>query len=446
MKSNMNIVLFVVAIGLLIVTGPLGLQDTGLANAADYAFQVTGGPSTEADISDDGRYVVFQSVANDLVDNDTNGVQDIFVHDRDADANGVFDEQDKPGGVSTIRISVTSDGTPAAGGDSTNPAISDNGRFVVFQSAAHNLVANDTNGVQDIFVHDRDVSDDGTFDEPGDIATARVSVDSSGNAARGGHSEYPDISNDGRYVAFQSLAHNLVNGIDNPGLVDIFIHDTQTGNTALINVDSNGNAAAGGNSTNPDISYDGRYIVFQSDATNLLGPGNDTNGVQDIFLHDRDTDEDLAFDEPGTIATIRVSVDSNGNPAAGSDSTNPAISNDKRHVVFQSDAHNLVDDDTNGLLDIFTHDRDVHDDKTFDELGDIATVRISVRTVELSSSDGNLTAASSSGGSGGGGSCFIATAGHESPEPIVWLLLSVLLVTGPLLQWKSGKNLATHKR
>jgi Tol biopolymer transport system component len=370
-----------------------------------------------------------------------------------------LDEQDKPGGVSPIRISVTSDGTPAAGGDSANPAISDDGRFVVFQSRANNLIANDTNGVQDIFLHDRDTDEDSGFDEPGAIATIRVSVDSNGNPAAGGDSTNPAISGDGQYVVFESLAHNLVNGKDDPGIQDIFVHDrdadeddvldeqTQPGAIAtfLMNVDSDGNPAAGGHSTNPAISDDGRYVVFQSISQNLVN-GKDDPGIQDIFVHDRDADEDDILDEqtqPGAIATFLMNVDSDGNPAAGGDSTNPAISANGRHVVFQSISQSLVDDDDNGLLDIFVHDRDADDDLDFDEQnqpGAISTVRTSVRTVELSSSGGTLTAASSRGSSGGGGSCFISAAGHESSVVFVWLLLSVILGAWPLMQWKSRKT------
>jgi hypothetical protein len=175
-------------------------------------------------------------------------------------------------------------------------------------------------------------------------------------------------------VAFDSLAHNLVNGNDNPGLVDIFLHDTQSGETSLINVNTN------------------------------------------------------------------------GNPAQGSDSTDPAISKDNRHVAFQSLANNLVDNDTNGLTDVFVHDRDVHADGTFDESGDIATVRTSVRTVTLSSSGGTLTTASSSGGGGSGGSCFITTAGLESSALIAWALLFSILGTAILLPRKLSSKSADRKR
>jgi Tol biopolymer transport system component len=340
---------------------------------------------------------------------------------------------------------VDSDGNPAAGGNSINPDISSDGQFVAFQSAANNLVANDFNGVQDIFIHDRDTDGNSAFDEPGAIATVRVSVDSNGNPAAGGNSTNPDISSDGQFVAFQSAANNLVAN-DTNGVQDIFVHDRDTdGNSALdepgaiatarVSVDSNGNPAAGGNSTNPDISANGQFVVFQSAATNLLVPGNDTNGQQDIFLHNRNTS-----------TTIRVNVDSSGNPAAGGDSTDPAISKDNRHVAFQSLANNLVDNDTNGLTDIFVHDRDVHADGTFDESGDIATVRTSVRTMTLSSSDGTLTTASSSGGGGSGGSCFITTAGFESSALIAWALLFSILGTVILLPRKLSSKSADRKR
>jgi len=198
---------------------------------------------------------------------------------------------------------------------------------------------------------------------------------------------------------------------------DIFLHDTSTGgDTVLVDVDSDGNPAAGDDSANPDISNDGLYVVFQSYATNLLGPGNDTNGVQDIFLHATSTGGD----------TVLVDVDSNGNPAAGGHSADPAISEHGRYVVFQSLANNLVSGDTNGLVDVFVHDRNTDE-----------TVRVSVRTVELSGS-GTLTGASS--GSGGSGGCFITATGNESSVVFVCLLVSVILGTTILLPWKLLKK------
>jgi uncharacterized repeat protein (TIGR02543 family) len=265
-------------------------------------------------ISDDGRYVAFDSYASNLVSGDTNGEQDIFVHDRDT-------------GITT-RVSVDSNGTQGLGG-SSNPAISSDGRYVAFHSGASNLVSGDTNGYQDIFVHDRDTG-----------ATTRVSVDSSGAQANSAALN-PVISSDGRFVSFYSYASNLVSG-DTNGVNDIFVHDRNTGITTRVSVDSSG-VQGNGISYDTSISGDGRFVAFYSTSTNLVS--GDTNRVDDIFVHDRNTG-----------ITTRVSTDSSGTQG-NDDSFNPAISSDGRYVAFHSSASNLVSNDTNGTLDVFVHDR-----------------------------------------------------------------------------------------
>ena len=187
-----------------------------------------------------------------------------------------------PGG--TTRVSVDSSGLES-NGSSRNAAISSDGRFITFMSGASNLISGDTNAADDIFVHDRQTGQ-----------TARVSVDSSGNETNEG-SYSPAISSDGRFVAFSSYATNLVSG-DTNGLIDIFVHDRQTGQTTRVSVDSSGFEANGESAEHPvEISGDGRFVAFSSDATNLVN--GDTNGVTDVFVHDRQTGQ-----------TARVSVDS----------------------------------------------------------------------------------------------------------------------------------------
>jgi hypothetical protein len=218
------------------------------------------GWSRRTTISGDGRFVAFASEASNLVTGDTNGAGDIFVHDRHTGA--------------TTRISVDSSGAQANGG-SDYPFISNDSRYVAFYSDASNLVSGDTNGIGDIFVHDRQTG-----------ATTRISVDSSGNEANGENADaFVAISGDGRYVAFASEATNLVSG-DTNDVRDIFVHDRQTGQTTRVSVDSSG-AQANNSSGAPSISNDGRYVAFSSGATNLVG--NDTNGKGDVFVHDRQT-------------------------------------------------------------------------------------------------------------------------------------------------------------
>ncbi len=270
--------------------------------------------STHCAISDDGRYVAFSSEATSLVPGDANGVVDVFLHDRQTGE--------------TARVSVDDAGNEGDG-NSSRPALSGDGRYVAFESWASNLVAGDTNGATDIFVHDRQTGE-----------TARVSVDGAGNQASGACA-LADISADGRHVAFSSSASNLIPD-DTNGRCDVFVHDRETGETTRVSVDSSG-TQSNGLSEFPAISGDGRYVAFQSVASNLV-PG-DTNGDMDIFVHDGQTG-----------STTRMTVDSTGAQGNGR-STNAAISGDGRYVAFDSMASDLVPNDTNGRDDVFVHDR-----------------------------------------------------------------------------------------
>jgi len=214
--------------------------------------------SNRAALSAGGRYVAFESTARNLVAGDDNGTRDIFLHDTQTGT--------------TTRVSVDSAGTEA-NGDSYFPALSADGRYVAFESGASNLVAGDDNGTRDIFLHDTQTG-----------ITTRVSVDSAGTEANG-DSYFPALSADGRYVVFTSDASNLVAGDDN-GTRDIFLHDTQTGTTTRVSVDSAGTEANGDN-YRAALSADGRYVAFESGASNLVA--GDNNGAWDVFLHDTQT-------------------------------------------------------------------------------------------------------------------------------------------------------------
>ncbi len=286
--------------------------------SVDSSGAEANGESPNPSISSDGRFIAFESAASNLVPNDNNSTNDIFVHDRDSGQ--------------TTRVSVDSSGVESNGW-SLSAAISDDGRYVTFDSAATNLLTTDTNNARDIFVHDRTTG-----------VTTRVSLDSSGIEG-GSHSITPAISSTGRFVAFASYASNLVLD-DTNSRIDIFVHDRDTGETTRVSMDSFGEQS-NNNSSLPSLSTDGRYVVFESDASNLVL--NDSNSTRDVFVHDRDTGE-----------TTRVSVNSSG--AEGGDlSSYPAISGDGRFVTFQSHATNLVTGDTNGTTDIFVHDRDTHE-------------------------------------------------------------------------------------
>lgn len=284
--------------------------DSGGAQADNF--------SRWASASGDGRYIAFESEATNLVSGDTNGVGDVFVHDRQTGA--------------TTRVSVDSSGAQANSW-SGSPAISSDGRFVAFYSDASNLVNGDANGFGDIFVHDLQTG-----------TTTLVSVDSGGAQANGSSSDYNKdlaISADGRFVAFSTDAGNLVGG-DTNGLVDIFVHDRQTGQTSRVSVDSSG-TQSNGSSGSPALSNDGRYVAFRSNASNLVA--GDTNNKGDVFVHDRQTGQ-----------TTRVSVNSSGEQADGG-ANSPSISGDGRLVVFLSKSDNLDPEAAEFEHQVYVHDR-----------------------------------------------------------------------------------------
>ena len=264
-------------------------------------------------VSGDGRYVAFETVATTLIPDDTNNFFDVFVHDiQTGDTN---------------RVSVSSSGEQA-NDNSGDPDISSDGRYVVFHSRADNLAPYHRYYIDDIYRHDRETG-----------ITIRISVNSSGKQGNGS-SYNPAISADGRYVVFDSAATNLVTG-DINGVSDIFLHDTLTGETSLISISSLG-VKGNSSSDHPDVSLDGNLIVFHSSASNLVPV--DTNALSDIFVHDRQTG-----------LTIMASINSDGIQTNGV-SILPTISSDGMIVAFQSEAANLVLGDTNGVSDIFIWD------------------------------------------------------------------------------------------
>jgi Tol biopolymer transport system component len=304
----------VCVLGLLISLGsvlPVLAQNTttkvSVASGGAQGTELSDSPS----ISADGRYVAFSSFAPNLVPNDTNNTRDIFVHDRDT-------------GV-TERVSLGLGSGQANGGPSRNPAISGDGRFVAFVSEATNLVPADTNAAPDVFLRDRVAA-----------TTIRVSVASSG-AEGVGDSTRAMISANGRYVAFDSTAANLVSG-DTNGREDVFVRDVEARTTVRVSV-ATGGAQANGNSTTKSISGNGRIVAFTSGASNLVP--NDTIGT-DVFV--RDLDQGI---------TSRVSVGTGG--VQGNDqSADASMSGDGRFIAFASRATNF---DPLGGIGLFLHDR-----------------------------------------------------------------------------------------
>ena len=320
----------VIALASSIVLGALALSAAAAGPPSTTRVSVSSAGSQAdrdsyaAAISADGRYVLLNSIARNLVPGDTNNASDVFVHNR--------------GSGQTTRISVSTGGREG-NGSSDSAAMSANGRYIVFASTASNLVEGDTNDASDVFLHDQASG-----------VTTRVSVSRSGRQTNGS-SAMPAISADGRYVAFQSFASNLVRG-DTNGLSDVFVRDLATGKITRASLTSRGHQArcniGSCESTEPVLSAHGRYVAFQSSATNLVP--HDTNRLGDVFVRDRRTGR-----------TTRVSVDSRGRQGGGDRTNNgsnaPTISASGRYVVFHSNDSNLVRDDTNRVFDIFVHDR-----------------------------------------------------------------------------------------
>jgi Tol biopolymer transport system component len=275
--------------------------------------QGTSGGS-QPSISADGRFVAFVSYDSNLVPNDTNNAYDVFVHDRTTGT--------------TTRVSVPSSGGQGSS-DSYNPSISADGRFIAFSSYATNMVANDTNGSADVFVRDRTAG-----------TTRRVSVSSDSDQGDG-DSLFPSISANGRFVAFESNATNMVTN-DTNGSADVFVRDRATGTTRRVSVSSDSDQGNDGSGA-ASISADGRFVSFQSFASNLTP--NDTNATYDVFVRERAN---------GTTTLVSVGV---GGAQGNDASLGPAISADGRFVAFRSDATNLVANDTNGFTDVFVRDR-----------------------------------------------------------------------------------------
>jgi Tol biopolymer transport system component len=267
------------------------------------------GESLGGSLSWSGELVAFSSEASTIVADDANGGLDVFVRNRTKQK--------------TVRVSVGVQGEES-NGDSTTPSISGSGRYIAFESSSTNLVEGDANGSSDVFRYDRASG-----------STDLVSVTPGGDSANGA-SFLPDMSTNGRFVSFTSLASDLVEA-DTVAPIDVYVRDMSTGTTTLVSVSSAGDAGdnASGFAT---VSNQGA-VSFQSDATNLIG--SDTNLTADVFLHS------LA-----TATTRLISVSTTGRRSNGN-SFEPSVSADGRCVGFSSNADNLIGNDTNQGPDAF---------------------------------------------------------------------------------------------
>jgi Tol biopolymer transport system component len=271
------------------------------------------GNSLSAQISADGSCVVFESDSSQLVSDDNGAFTDVFLRDLLSNV--------------TTRISVTSSGGPSAS-HSYNPTVSGNGVLVAFETVAANLVSGDTNSAADILLRNRFLG-----------TTERVSISSTGEQANA-LSSNAHISADGRFVAFESLATNLVPN-DLNGRRDIFVRDLLLGTTELVSLTSSG-SQTNLHSHFPELSADGRYVTFRSAASNLHA--GDTNTADDIYVRDR------------LLGTTTHLSKSSAGALGNSSSDLPAISGNGRLFAFNSNATNLVANDTNDRNDVFVHD------------------------------------------------------------------------------------------
>jgi len=284
-------------------------------------------------ISSNGRYIAFSSDADNLVSNDINGYEDVFLRDTILNT--------------TTLVSVSSTGEQGDS-DSSQPSISANGNYIAYTSDADNLVPNDSNGYSDVFVYDQASN-----------TTKIVSVSSTGE--HGDSSSYqPSISGTGRYIAFCSFADNLVSN-DTNGLYDVFVYDQNSGDTERVSLQNSG-AEIDKNSRSPSISVDGNYVAFVVGNSiapcivmgGLKSPNTNINSEDNLNSDEYYNYQFIYVYDMITGTTNKVSVSSTGEDADTS-SVSPSINADGSIIAFSSDADNLVPNDTNYCSDIFIH-------------------------------------------------------------------------------------------
>jgi len=361
------------------------------------------GDSLPTAVSPTGRYVVFTSSASNLAAGDSQGFgsDDVFVRDRDPDDDKVFDENN----AQTILVSHTKGNGPPAN-QSDQGSISADGRYVAFASGATNLVEGRDSGglfVRDLVAkttiavgsgRDPSISADGRYVAfaavdntiPGDNnsafdvfrhdlvtnTTTLVSRSDSGAQANG-HSLRPSISGNGRFVAFDSPADNLVPGDD--GRSDVFVRDLRAGTLSLVSRASDVGGAPGAPSDrisrSPSLSADGRFVAFSSNASNFVAGG----GLSDVYVRD--------------LQEGKTEVASRSSGAGAADANNHsnvplAIAGDGGFAAFSSKASNLVTGDLNGISDVFRRELGPRLAPPSVSVGDVRVVEGDVGEVDAS--------------------------------------------------------------
>jgi Tol biopolymer transport system component len=304
-----------------VAAGPARATPSTLLATSDATGGALGPGATDVTMTPDGRYVAFVTTAG-LNPQDLDTVADVYVRDRRTNT--------------FTRASVPQGDDSAVDGASSHPSISADGRYVAFESLADNLVPRDLNGGADVFVRDLVAG-----------TTRLVSVRTDGTLAGPGGSSsdamLPVISADGSTVAFQAPDFAIVSGGDNSE--HVFAHSLAQPGAERVDTTPAGGRPNQSNSSPPSISGDGRYVAYGSAATDILGPGQDTNSHADAFVRDR-----------RAATTVRASVSSSGGEGLGGDAVDPAMSADGTAVAFEDGAPNLVANDTNGVPDVFVRD------------------------------------------------------------------------------------------
>lgn len=299
---------------------------TLVSHQAGSPLRTSDGSSFGPSLSNDGRYVAFVSTATNLVGGQTenNAGLDLFLHDRVTGATAL---------VSRAANSIASTANNVTG----EAIVTDSGLFVVFESAAANLIPGqiDTNGDFDIFLYDRQSR------ETVLVSHASGSVKTAGNGRSGSFA----VSSDGRWVAYQSFATDLVAGVtDANSQGDVFLYDRWSGTTSLLSRSSLApDATANAGSGSPRISWDGTRVTFASDATDLVPGQDDDNSAPDVFLHDP---------AAGTTALASRTLASEVQTGNGA-SSGALLSGDGRTVAFLSQASDFAPADANGMADAF---------------------------------------------------------------------------------------------
>lgn len=267
------------------------------------------GDSREEEISGNGRFVVFRTDAQNL-GGPIVADENVYVYDRRKDE------------VELISRRSEAAGGEGADADSGTPTISANGRYVSFQTRSTNLGGPITDdGFTNVYVRDRKKE-----------RTFLVSRRSDGGKGGKDDSFEPSIAPDATVVAFESQARNLGGPIKDSASANVYVHDWSTGKTSMVSRRSDGGAGVNSSADVPDVSASGRYVAFQTAATNLGGPISGTADQTNLYLHDR---------KKGTTKLVSRQSKNDGGQGVDGNALRPSLSNSGRYVAFQTSATNL---------------------------------------------------------------------------------------------------------